>query len=240
MNFLFLVEGEATEIQVYRSWLKHTFPNIDFVIRPEDMTNGNSCRIVSGRGFPNLVKKPGMTSGYTRLKACLKDIKDYQNVDYFFICLDSEDESYQKRLSIVKSHLYPLINEIGLGGFCNIFIIVQYCCFETWLLGNTDIASGLPTGKSHNFKNFMSFFDIMNRDPEAMPDGSSKRKKAKYHMNYLTSYLKECELKYKKKKPGEVCSKAYLDALRKRCNETGHLPSLKILFDTWDFIKGNH
>ena len=45
MNLLFLVEGGKTEPNVYKAWLQHLFPNLNFVVRPEDMTI-NTCRIV--------------------------------------------------------------------------------------------------------------------------------------------------------------------------------------------------
>jgi hypothetical protein len=81
VNLLFLVEGEKTEPKVYRAWLKHLFPDLIFVERPEDMM-GNTCRIVEGRGYPNMVSKPKNSSAPSRLEACLMDIENFKFTKY--------------------------------------------------------------------------------------------------------------------------------------------------------------
>jgi hypothetical protein len=48
--------------------------------------------------------------------------------------------------------------------------------------------------------------------------------------------LRERGLKYSKTHPGVTAEKDYLEALRHRCETTGHLPSLKRLLDIWDAI----
>jgi hypothetical protein len=48
---------------------------------------------------------------------------------------------------------------------------------------------------------------------------------------------KNPNLTYTKKYPGPTTEKSYLEALRQRCEKTGHLPSLKSLFDIWERIK---
>lgn len=80
MNLLFLVEGEKTEPKIYKAWLRHLFPHLTFVDKPEDMKT-NSCRIIPGYGYPNMISSPKLYGGISRLEACLLDIKNYSNVD---------------------------------------------------------------------------------------------------------------------------------------------------------------
>jgi hypothetical protein len=47
----------------------------------------------------------------------------------------------------------------------------------------------------------------------------------------LKEYLKEYGLNYKKDDPKCVGEKKYLDALKERCLNTGHLASLKVFLD---------
>ena len=114
MNLLFLVEAEKTEPKVYKKWLAHLFPDLIFVNRAEDMM-GNTCRIIAGNGYPNMVSKPKNSSEPSRLEACLMDIKNFNNVDHFFICVDSENDSYSERFNEVRSKLEILKLSTYLG-----------------------------------------------------------------------------------------------------------------------------
>lgn len=140
MNLLLLVEGERIEPVVYREWLSHLFPYLNFVSRPEDLV-GNSCRIIPGNGYPNMVSTPKSYAGFSRLEACLRDIKNYNNVDYFLICVDSEEETYQSRFNEISLKLDRLKLQLNIdtSQSTQFFIIIQTCCIETWALGNAQI-----------------------------------------------------------------------------------------------------
>ena len=241
MNLLFLVEGDQTEPRVYRSWLKHLFPELTFVNRPEDMTQ-NTCRIIAGGGYPNMVSKPKNNLEPSRLEACLRDIEKFGNIDHFFICVDSEQFTYQERFEEVKSKLDTFqINYKIDSSKVQIHLIIQNCCFETWGLGNAEIPNQYPrVRESIDWINFQNHFDINLNNPETLatfPLGYSFRNKAHLHRRYLQEYLAEFGLKYQKKKPTIISEKTYLEALQKRCRNTEHLPSLKILFDIWEGLK---
>lgn len=242
MNLLFLVEGGKTEPQVYKSWLSHLFPNLNFIEKPEDVV-GDSCRIIAGNGYPNMVSTPKISGSVSRLEACLLDIQNYQNIDYFFICIDSEEESYESRLNEVSSKIESFMDKLSIEKKQknNFFIIVQHCCFETWALGNKEIPLEYTRKEiATKLPKFQTYYDIFSQDPESMlccPPNETYTTKAKFHEKYLKEYFKQFGLRYKKKNPGIVISKEYLEALARRCSSTDHLSSLKHLLDILEKIK---
>jgi hypothetical protein len=238
VNLLFLVEGEKTEPKVYRAWLKHLFPDLIFVERPEDMM-GNTCRIIAGNGYPNMVSKPKNSSAPSRLEACLMDIESFNNVDHFFICVDSEEYSYSERFNEVRSKLEILKSGYKIDDSkTEIHLIIQNCCFETWALGNAEISQKYPRIKtSTTWSDFQNHYNILLNDPEnlsSFPAEHSFRNKATLHRRYLVEYLAEFGLSYTKKNPKLIAEKHYLESLQTRCKNTEHLPSLRLLFDIWE------
>jgi hypothetical protein len=175
MNLLFLVEGEKTEPKVYRAWLKHLFPGLIFVNRPEDMM-GNTCRIIAGNGYPNMVSKPKNSSAPSRLEACLMDIKNFNNVDHFFICVDSEDYSYLERFNEVQAKLEILKLDHKIDDSkTEIHLIIQNCCFETWALGNAEISQKYARIKtSTTWSDFQNHYDILLNNPRKFEQFSSR------------------------------------------------------------------
>jgi hypothetical protein len=113
---------------------------------------------------------------------------------------------------------------------------VQHCCIETWFLGNSKILRKHP--QSNKLLEFKKFYDVSINDPELMDCPEGYLTKASFHLEYLKEMLIEQNpnLRYTKKYPGPTTEKAYLDALRQRCEKTEHLPSLKRLLDIWDTI----
>jgi hypothetical protein len=244
------VEGEKTEPKVYRAWLLHLFPDIEFVRKPEDMTT-HSCRIVPGHGYPNMVSTPRLGGSYSRLEACLLDILNFKNVDYFFICVDSEEESYQSRYQEISSRLKTFKTKVGLDNYqsTEFHIIVQDCCIETWALGNSEIPNENQSKSiSSDFQLFQAYYNILTNDPQQMQNDSSQNTyppkrfstKARLHGAYLKEYLSEFGLSYSKKNPSVIADEKYLNALMKRCNSTNHLSSLKNLLDLWQDIRNQH
>jgi len=231
MNLFFLVEGAKTEVKIYKKWVEHTFPQLTFVKNIQLVTTNCFC-IFSGGGYPKI-----FTDEPSPLEICLTDITKHGSIDHFFICLDSEEEDYKIRFKEVETELETL-KEIGIYSSVqtSIHIIVQHCCIETWFLGNTKMLRKNP--QSQNLLEFKKFYDVSINDPELMdcPDGYLT--KASFHLEYLKKMLKEKNpnLTYTKKYPGPTTEKAYLEALRQRCEKTGHLSSLKRLFDIWDAI----
>lgn len=229
MNLLFLVEGGITEYQIYRAWLLHLFPNLNFITKPEDSTN-SSCRIIIGGGYPNIL---------SRIESCLTDVKDFGDIDYFFICLDSEEETYQERYDEVNDKLEILKAKVGIdhGQMTKFHIIIQNCCMETWFLGNAEIP--IKSNSENCSKKFLAFqdhYNVLVDDPEIMTDHPPSHyypTRAKFHKAYLNEYLRGFGLAYIQRNPRVIEEKEYLDALIKRCESTSHLTSFQRLLDIW-------
>jgi hypothetical protein len=228
----FLVEGERTEPKIYRKWVEYSFPKLTFVNQIQSVTNDCYC-IFAGGGYPKI-----FTDEPSPLEICLRDIKDHGGIDHFFICLDSEEDNYQTRFKEVETEL-ETIKKIGIypSFQTRIHIIVQHCCIETWFLGHSKMLRKNP--QSQKLSEFKKFYNVSINDPELMDYPKGYLTKASFHLDYLKEMLREKNpnLTYTKKYPGSTTEKFYLEALRQRCEKTGHLPSLKRLFDIWDVIK---
>ncbi len=229
MNLFFLVEGERTEPKIYKKWVGYTFPQLTFVNNIQNVTTDCYCIFSSG-GYPKI-----FTDEPSPLEICLTDVTNHGSIDHFFICLDSEEDDYQIRFNEVKTELETL-KKVGIDPAIQtrIHIIVQHCCIETWFLGNTKMLRKNPQSKK--LSEFKKFYDVSVNDPELMdcPDGYLT--KTSFHLDYLKEMLREKNpnLTYTKKYPGPTTEKAYLEALRQRCEKTEHLLTLKRLFDIWD------
>jgi hypothetical protein len=180
VNLYFLVEGNSTEPKVYRHWIRHALPHLSEVGLAAELT-GNRFYILSGGGYPSYVD---------RIRSSLLDLKDHAAIDNFFICIDSEEWSYQERLSEITEELARAERETrvrdGNPNFRS-HVIVQHCCAETWFLGHRTMMTRNPT--SPDLLRFKRFFDVGTADPENMarPDGYVTR--ASFHLAYLKAML---------------------------------------------------
>jgi hypothetical protein len=239
VNLLFLVEGKKTETRVYRAWLRYLFPHLSFVLRLEDITE-NTCLIISGNGIQAMFSKPKIEGGLAPFEACLNNIKNFGNIDHFFICIDSEEYSYSDRYNEVKTKLddaKPIYNIDEAK--TEIHIIIQYHCFETWALGNAEIPNRCIPKKfgSTLFTDLQAHYDVLLNDPETMPHlksihGEYFSTNARFHKHYMAKYAEHFGLRYSSKNPRLVEENWYLDALKMRCQSTSHLSSLKLFLDT--------
>ncbi len=209
MNLLFFVEEDRTEVKIYPKWLKHLFPKLNFVAIPEDITT-NSCRIVSSKGYP----PPGGL-----IKELIEDIKQFDNIDHFFLCFDSESYTYQERFDEVQTKLDEAKIEVGIDSSIQtkFHIIIQHCCIETWALGNARLPNEYSSKGFKRLEEFQSFYDVLIDDPELMEccpsekeeliqycNSSTKtkhyfRNKASFHGAYIKEYFKNYGLKFENK-----------------------------------------
>jgi hypothetical protein len=228
VNLYFLVEGARTETKLYRGWIGHALPYLSEVQRVSDLT-GDRFYIISGGGYPSYVD---------RIRASLLDLKDHPAVDHFFICIDSEEWSYAKKVAEIADELARAERETRVRDRSPHFqshVIVQHCCVETWFLGHRKMMTRNPT--SPDLLRFQRFFDVGVTDPEGMECLPGYVTRASFHLAYLKAMLveKNPRLHYTKRNPGEVLESHYFDALRERC-ATGDLASMRVLLDTWDTL----
>lgn len=237
MNLYFLVEGDRTETKLYRRWLRHSFPQLREVQLAADLT-GDCFFIISGGGYPRYMQRGSARPDDVRggIRDSLLDIRDNPAVDHFFICIDSEDKSYEEKLTEIAAELEKAERETRVRDRNPHFeshIIVQHCCIETWFLGNRVMMTRNPT--SADLLRFQRFFDVRTDDPERMGTLDGYATRASFHLAYLKAMLleKSPNLRYSKQNPGEVLESHYLDALRERCTD-GDLGSLRVLLEKWD------
>ncbi|NJL28643.1 MAG: hypothetical protein HC897_12515 [Thermoanaerobaculia bacterium] len=207
MNLYVLVEGRRTEKAIYRSWLCHCFPKLQVVDVPEGL-RGNSLYIIHGGGYPQYEE---------RIIDSLVDIRKHGEIQWFLICVDSEEMSREEKLT----ELEELIDqELAFSGTR---FVIQHCCIETWLLGNQKIFKRNP--QSARLRGFIKHFDVSQDDPELMPALPGYATRAQFHLEYLREVFRERNLAYTKSQPGSACEKPYFDELVRRCQSRRHIPS---------------
>lgn len=220
MNFYFLVEGRQTEKRVYRSWMAYMFPQHREVQRLEDLED-YTFFLIAGYGYPSYLR---------RIQDAFADIERHKRVDYFFICVDAEEQSPEsKRDEIVA--LYPARFQAVRHA-----VIVHNCCIETWFLGNDRMLKRFP--ESAQLRAWKAFYDVSQRDPESMGYPSSHHQRAHFHLDYLKVMFREHGLTYSKTHPGEATAQYYLEALITRHERTNHLKSFGYLMAVWRSLGG--
>lgn len=218
MNLYFLVEGQRTEIKIYRRWLEHLLPNFTRVDSPDEAA-GNNYFLVSGMGYPRLLDEG--------LPASIADVNSFGHYDYLIVCLDADEFTVEEREAEVQESLdnqNPKLNDST-----TFRIIVQNRCMETWCLGNRAICPNNP--HSARLQEFTNFYNVRLEDPEKMGTHPDYELHAEFHLHYLREIFNERNLTYSKKNPGDACEPHYLEELQKRVQDCpDHLNSLQTFF----------
>jgi hypothetical protein len=184
--------------------------------------------ILCGNGVPSYLK---------RIPSALAEIRERASVDHFFVCVDSEDKSYVERLAEVRQAVEEAARETAVRERhprLGTHVIVQHCCMETWFLGHDKMLRRNPT--SPRLVDMKRFYDVSADCPEQMGHPPGYLTRQSFHLAYLQEMLHEQGKTYSKAGPGVVIEANYLEALRRRCGSTGHLPSLNTLLSTWTSI----
>lgn len=226
MILYFLVEGNVTEKEVYKSWLGSSFSQLRQVHTINDLADG-TFRIVSGGGYPAIKKM---------MRATIADLND-RPIDRLFICLDAEEYSAEQRRREIEDELRLIRPRIS----CT--VIVQNCCMETWFLGNRVFVPSNPTGRLRDFK---AAFDVRRDDPERMQNLGLENQvfvtKAQFHKAYFKSAALESSqsrITYDGSLPTAVLETGYFSQLVRRTAETDHLQSFRHLVDQWRELGGH-
>ena len=213
MNFLFVVEGKSTEKKLYKKWVTYVHPNIIYVESIIDL-NQNNFTIISGGGFPDY---------YNVIKKAFEDINSLNNVDYVFICVDSEEKDYISKIHEIRNFINNECCKISSTKF----IIVQHHCIETWLMGNKNIDISRTTNEELVI--YRNYYNVNLLDPEGLTsfDGSLI---AKFTLRYLKLMLKEYNLSYNKHNVSCVDNLDYFNKLVERFSIDNHLKSFGDFF----------
>lgn len=208
MNLYFVVEGKRTEKTLYKYWIPYLCPNLYLVSHISELTKENFC-IISGGGQP----------GYFEIiRKSVLDIKSLNNVDYLFICVDSEDLSYNDKWEQIENFLSDRCAAVD----CQIIIIIQNHCIETWLMGNRRI--NINNASDPELINYREYYNVNVDDPEDL-EPIDHRSIGQFTVRYLKLMLKEKGVSYSKRHVGQVKNKGYFNQLVRRNQKDGHINS---------------
>jgi len=206
MNICVMVEGSSGEKMVYEEWIPLVNSNLSCTDSIFDIVANNFC-IVSGHGYPNYLQK---------INEIIQDVNTHGNIDRLVICVDAEDFSYDEKLEEINKYIS--------GKQCSaaINIIVQFFCFETWALANKKIGPRNP--KNDILKQYASYFDVLDNDPELMPAYPLEDlNRAQFAYKYLKHCLIEKGITYIKSKPYHIKHPTYFNEIKKRYNNHSHI-----------------
>jgi len=224
MNLYFLVEC-LTERKLYPKWLECLLPSFTRVFSPGEAYE-NNYYLISGGGFPSLLDN--------HLTSSVQDIADSGNYDYLILALDADEmavhdkvEEVTARLADESMTLYP----------CELKIVIQNRCIETWLLGNRIVFSRNPTAEA--LIGCIRFYNVFDNDPELMfKPVTFEESVSTFHYEYLRVMLAERNIRYSKKYPKDALEPYYVEQLKNRLRQTpGHLNTLEDFFDFCTSIK---
>lgn len=205
MNLYFLLEGRRTEPKVYPAWLRTLLPQFTQVETASEAVT-NNFYVISGQGFPRLLD--------VTLPNAVEEINDCGNFDHLVIVVDSDDATVSERTIEVQEYICEHADELG---DCQVKIVVQQCCIESWFLGNRTVFTRTP--QDATLRQYIEHFSVHENDPALMEKVELFRaSKAEFHYKYLKLMLGERNVTYSKKSPGEVKETYYLQALIERVN----------------------
>lgn len=224
MNLYIIVEGEQTEMHAYPKWLSYTIPEMTQVSNYIDAQN-NNYYLFSGGGIPSI---------YNHIANAVRDINKLNDVyNYLIVCIDSEEISVNARMQKVFDSLQE--NNVELTDNCELRIIVQKYCIETWFLGNRRVFKRNPEGE--RFREYIQHYNVEQDDPELMQTYGSFVRTPHFHESYLREMLKEYNVRYSKSRPRDVLTEPYFNEMQRRINESSHLVTFQSLIELFTEIK---
>ena len=247
MNFYFVFEGK-TEPIVYKKWLSVLLPELTEV-DSFDAVNQNNYYYVSDMGVP---------SCYRVAANAIQDINAFPKYNYLVLFTDADRftvaekkaEAYDQIKLELKDKPFKTLPEN-----CQLEIIVQKVCIETWFLGNRNFFVRHPQNNP-TLTQYIEYFDVSKSNPEDLAgefvqdeentkDIFGYKTKALFHEGYLREIFKERSsasnknFYYRKSTPREVQEKYYLDQLIARIEtNSDHLLSFQEFIEFCLKIKG--
>lgn len=208
MNILLIVEGKRTEKKLYKKWVTYIHPDLEFVSMVGEL-KGNKFTIISGKGFPGY---------YDVIKQSILDYNSLSDIDYLFICIDSEELSYSEK----RNELERFINEECPPVRPGLVLIIQNHCIETWLIGNRKL--NLSSAQNQGLCKYRDFYNVNTHDPEGLTS-IDERTTAQFTLDYLRLMLREKGLPYSKSNVSAVNNRSYFNQLVKRFKDKNHIKS---------------
>ena len=240
MNFYFVFEGK-TEPIVYKKWLSVLLPELTEV-DSFDAVNQNNYYYESDMGVP---------SCYRVAANAIQEINDFPKYNYLVLFTDADRFTVAEKKAEADKQINLELEDKPfktLPENCQLEIIVQKVCIETWFLGNRKFFVRHPQDNA-TLKQYVEYFDVSKGNPEDLAsefvqdeentkDIFGYKTKALFHEGYLREIFKERSsasnksFSYRKSKPMEVQEEYYLKQLIARIEaNSDHLLSFQ------EFIK---
>ena len=227
MNIYFLVEGRTTEPKVYPKFCDYFFDGKLERSRQLADVIDNNYYLLSANGYPQIFT--------SILKSSIEDINNHGKIDRLIICIDSEEGDIQTREQELSKYLDNYRKDgVVLDTNCQLHLIVQHRCIETWFLGNKRVYKSNPSRE--DYRKYQNHYNVQENDPEHMSKHPDFNTHADFHFDYLREMLKERSVNYTKKFPRDVAEPHYLKELIARASE-GDISSFRNFYDLCMEIK---
>ena len=205
MNLYFLVEGK-TEKKVYAEWVKHLIPELTLA-KSLNNVQQNNYYLFNGGGYPKLLDE--------FLSEAVSEINQMGRFDYLVIVLDADEVTVEERVQEVLAQFTT--DKLHLER-CQLQVIVQNKCFESWFLGNRVAFIRQP--QASFLRDCINFYNVAQDDPERMYKPAAFIESAsKFHFTYLRAMLAERNVFYSKRIPAGVVDATYLSQIERRVDK---------------------
>lgn len=237
MNIYFLVEG-FTESGFYPKFLDYYFEGSLVKVDQYDLAISNNYFLIGNGGYPFIYTGPTIEQrGSASLKNAILDINSNPVYNYLVLCLDADELTVNEREIELEEYLADFRKEgIILNSHCEIKLVVQNRCIETWFLGNKNIFKRNPTEEP--LISFVRYYNVKDNDPELMGNYNSTFTYQDFHHQYLRHLFMERRLSYKKGLLNVVGTEKFINSLFKRVNEKkNHISTLRNFFIFCNYLK---
>jgi hypothetical protein len=211
---LYVVAEDAGARVLLPTWIRALDPRLVAMTSVDDPVD-HGFWLVSGGGYPFL----------RRIVAdAVADIVDRPNFfDALVVVVDRGEGTLDQRRAEFRDQV---------GGLpCALRLVVADRCVETWALGNRSFIAAIPT--TEDLRAWKAHHDVRERDPEALPLRPPHQTVEQCAAAYLTAAHRERRLAYNKARPVHLANAAYLDAVRNRLADTGHLASFRSFLEAF-------
>jgi hypothetical protein len=227
MNLAFLVEG-STEFSLYPKWIEHlTRTQLTRCFDYSDVIT-DQFTIFDVQGIY------GMTKG---IPSAINDIIANPVFDYLIIVVDADANDKIPSTHFIQNILDDASTS-KLPSNCQVKIIIQQVCIETWFMGHTEHFKKAKMGHDRGVLQILNEYDIENDDPEFMPSTNPNiHPIGIYHSMYLKTMLRGANRSwhYRKSTALTIINIPYFQRLEQRLTETPkHLNSFA---DMVNFLK---
>lgn len=223
MNLYFVFEGK-TEPIVYKEWFKILLPNLAEVNAFDEVVRNNYF-YESDMGIPDC---------YNVVASAVQEINEHPIYDYLVLFVDADrfevDERRAEAFQFIEERLQDAEKAYEYQNLpinCQLVVLVQKVCIETWFLGNRTFFVRNP--QNNLLREYVKYFDTSNKNPENLAEEFVQNEngtanifgystKALFHEGYLREIFKERlnGIGYKKSRPREVQQETYLMQLIER------------------------